>query len=412
MSSFTYQALRPGGEKVSGELQAQSRSEAYRKLDQQRLQPLSLVLKESPGVPAPSREAEAISRDPISLSRSQIIVFTEELSDLLDAGLQLETALRIMEERVELSGITRVTIALRQKVRDGISFSSALKAVSPSFGELYCNLVAAGELGGALPQLLRRQTAYLVAVEELQGRVVQALIYPAFIFGAGILLLFVFMTWLVPQLTLLLTKTGAGLPLPTRMLIAVSGIFSHYWWAMIMVAGLSWFGFWSYTRGKEGRYWWDKVQLKLPVVGSVLSARSYAQFSHTMANLLSNGVPMLSGLRLTCKAASNRYFQGLLEKAIDTVAEGGALSQALRKTGGFPALMIDIVFVGEQTGDISAAFQKVGNRYEKELGKKIQRMTELIQPVVIIAMALLVGIVAYSIITGIFQAVSGLRVHR
>jgi len=414
MSQFTYQALRPNGEKVSGELQAQSRTEAYRKLDQQNLQPVSLLLKETGGVAAIDvpKGKTAVSDEPIRLSRSQIIMFTEELSDLLDAGLQLETALRIMEERVELSGIKQVTIVLRQKVRDGVNFSSALRSVSSSFGELYCNLVAAGELSGALPQLLRRQTAYLVTVEELQSRVVQALVYPAFIFGAGIILLFVFMTWLVPQLTLLLTKTGAGLPLPTRVLIAVSGFFAHYWWAIIAVGIVTTLAFWKFIQGKEGRYWWDRTQLKFPIVGPVLRARSYAQFSHTMANLVSNGVPVLNGLQLTCKAASNSYFQSLLRKAIEMVSEGGALSQALRKVKGFPALMIDIVFVGEQTGDLAAAFEKIGNRYEKELSKKIERMTELIQPVVIILMALLVGIVAYSIITGIFQAVSGLRVHK
>lgn len=411
MSLFAYQALRSNGEKVTGELQAQSRNEAYRKLDQQNLQPVSLRLKDDAGGSSRSPESVVISDESIRLSRSQIIVFTEELSDLLDAGLQLETALRIMEERSELSGLKTVTIALRQKVRDGVNFSSSLKSVSKSFGELYCNLVAAGELSGALPQLLRRQTGYLIAVEELQSKVVQALVYPAFIFGAGILLLFVFMTWLVPQLTMLLTKTGASLPLPTRILIALSSFFAHYWWAIIGGVVLAGFAFWRVIQSPEGRIWWDTNKLKIPLFGPVLKARSYAQFSHTMANLVSNGVPMLNGLRLTHKAAANRYFQSLLEKTVEIVAEGGSLSQALKRVGGFPAVLIDIVFVGEQTGDLAAAFEKVGNRYEKELGKKIEALTGMIQPVVIILMALLVGVVAYSIITGIFQAVSGLRVH-
>jgi type II secretory pathway component PulF len=411
MGLFIYQALRSNGEKVSGELQAMSRTEAHRKLDQQNLQPVSLQQKDgaaSVGV----AESPLPSNEPIHLSRSQIILFTEELSDLLDAGLQLETALRIMEERTELSGLKLVTIALRQKVRDGVNFSSALRSVSSSFGELYCNLVAAGEVGGALPQLLRRQTSYLVAIEELQSQVAQALVYPAFIFGAGVILLFVFMTCLVPRLTLLLTKTGAGLPLPTRMLIAVSSFFASYWWAIIAVGMVISLAFWRFIQGTEGRFWWDRTKLNIPIVGPVLRARSYAQFSHTMSNLLSNGVTMLNGLRLTHKAASNFYVKSLLGTAIDIVAEGGALSQALKKIGSFPALMVDIVYVGEQTGDMAAAFEKIGSRYEKELAKKIRHLTGLIQPVVIIIMALLVGIVAYSIITGIFQAVSGLRVHR
>lgn len=407
MSLFTYQALKPNGEKIGGELQAQNRTEAYRELDRQKLQPVSLVQKEE-GKAADPGGKPSRSSGPIHLSRSQIILFTEEMSDLLDAGLQLEGALRIMEGRTELSGLQQVITELRQKVRDGVNFSSALRTASSSFGELYCNLVAAGELSGAMPQLLRRQTSYLIAVEELQSQVIQALIYPAFIFGAGILLLFVFMTVLVPQLTLLFTKTGKGLPLATQALIAASDFFAHYWWALIGGAIVVSLVFWRFIQGSKGRLWWDKIKLSIPVVGPILLARSYAQFAHTMANLTSNGIPMLNGLQLTHKAASNRYFQALMEKVIGLVADGGALSQALKRVGGFPALMVDLVVVGEQTGDVAAAFGKIGGRYEKELGKRIQRMTELIQPVVIVVMALLVGLVAYSIITGIFQAISGL----
>jgi type II secretory pathway component PulF len=411
MSVFSYQALRANGEKVSGELQAQSRAEACRKLDQQRLQPVSLTIKEGALVVEKPVKQTAPGTH-LHLTRPQIILFTEELSDLLEAGLQLETAMRIMEERTELSGLKEITAALRQKLRDGVSFSVALRSTSSSFGELYCNVVAAGELSGALPKLLKRQMEYLVAIDELQGKVLSALVYPAFIFGAGILLLFVFMTVLVPQLTVLFTKTNQGLPLATRMLIAVSNIFAHYWWAMIALAVAAAFAFSQVLRNPAGKIWWHRAQLKLPLFGPVLAGRAYAQFAHTMSNLVGNGIPMLNGLRLTHKAAANVYFQSLLQKVIDIVGDGGALSGALRRVGGFPALLVDIIAVGEQTGDLSAAFEKIGVRYEKELAKKIQRLTSLIQPVVIVLMALLVGLVAYSIITGIFQAVSGLRVHR
>lgn len=411
MAVYTYQALRSNGEKVSGQVQAQSRTEAYRKLDEQNLQPVSMV-SGGEGAAAKSAAAEEAPQGPIHLSRTQIITFTEELSDLLDAGLQLETALRIMEERNEVSVIKLVVAALRQKVRDGVNFSVALKSVSNSFGELYCNLVAAGELSGALPQLLRRQTSYLIAVGDLQSRVVQALVYPAFIFGSGAVLLVVFMTVLLPRLVELLAKTQSTLPAATLVLIAVSNFLASYWWALLIAIAIIVTGFLKYTSGEAGRVWWDKTKLRLPLVGPIMLARLYAQFSHTMANLLSNGVSMLSSLRLTHKAAGNTYFQALLGKAIDLVAEGGALSQALKRVGAFPPLMIDMLVVGEQTGNADAAFEKIGIRYEKELGKRIQRLTELIQPTVIILMAIVVGLVAYSIIAGIFQSMSGLRVHR
>lgn len=412
MSVFTYQAVRRNGERLNGEVEAPSRAEACRKLELQDLQPVSLQLKEAV-VRADSAPSVALSRDePLLLTRAQIILFTEELSDLLEAGLQLEPALRIMEQREESSSLKAVTAALRQQVREGVSFSSALRSVSASFSELYCNLVTAGEVSGALPQILRRQAAYLNTMAELQSRVVDALIYPAFIVGAGILLLCVFMIKLVPQLTVLFTKTGKTLPLITRALISVSAFLGHYWWAILGGALVGGVIFWRVIQNEEGRLWWDRVRLKIPLVGGVLMARFYAQLSQTLSTLVRNGVPLLSGLRLLTAGTPNLYLRRLLERVVEIVAEGGALSRALKRVEAFPPVLIDLLAVGEQTGDLGAALEKAARRYDKELGQRIQRITTLIQPVVIVGMAMVVGVVAYAIITGIFQGVSGLRIHR
>src|SRR5580700_5601303 len=210
MALFTYNAVTREGGRVSGQVEAQSRAEAFRKLDTDRLQPISLVQQgngETNVVRTSAAEEPVPTRD-IRLSGSQIILFTEEMSDLLDAGLQLEPALRVMEGRNELSSIKTVASALRQQVREGSSLSSALRLVSPSFGDLFCNLVAAGELSGSLPHLLRRQATFLVTMDDLRKKVVSALIYPAMIFVLGIGLIFLFMSYLVPQLTTLFQKAG------------------------------------------------------------------------------------------------------------------------------------------------------------------------------------------------------------
>ncbi len=412
MPKFAYQAVKTTGERISGEFDVASKSEAYKRLDRERLQPISL--KQIGGIDSNSTEKKVSgvaveSSGPIRLSRKQIIIFTEEMGDLLEAGLQLEPALRIMEEREEASSIKRVTASLRQQVRDGISFSTALRNSSTSFGDLYCNLVSAGELSGALPQILRRQSQYLLAMDELQSRVVQALIYPAFIFLAGFALLFVFMTVLVPQLTVLFKKTDRGLPFVTKLLIGVSDFFVHYWWAMLIVIAASIYGFFYAIRRDAGKIWWHRTQLKLPLVGNVLTSRYYTQFSQTMANLLGNGVPLLNALKLMNAATGNVYLRALMTRVVEIVGEGGSLMRAMKRVGEFPPLFLDMVAVGEQTGDLASSLEKAGNRYDKELTKKIQRLTALIQPVVIFVMAILVGVVAYSIITGIFQAISGLR---
>ena len=411
MPLFAYQAIRRDGGRVSGQLEAQSRAEAFRKLDRDRLQPISLVLQESVAMNG-SRPAETEKSLParnIRLSGSQIILFTEEMSDLLDAGLQLEPALRVMEERRELSTIKSVASALRQRVREGSSLSSALRLVSPSFGDLFCNLVAAGELSGSLPQLLRRQATFLVTIDDLRKKVVSALIYPSMIFVLGIGLIFLFMTYLVPQLTTLFEKTGKDLPLLTRMLVQTSDFFSHYWWAIIAGIVAVVFGFLQLIRTPPGRQWWHSTQLRLPLFGSVLRGRYYAQFSETMANLVANGIPLLNSLRLMTSATSNVHLRGLMEKVVDMVGEGGSLSRALQRVGEFPPLFIDMIAVGEQTGDLAQALERIGRRYDKELNVKIQRLTSLVQPVVILIMAGMVGLIAYSIINGIFDAVSGLR---
>jgi type II secretory pathway component PulF len=411
MALFSYHAVRRDGGRVSGQVEAQSRTEAFRKLDRESLQPISLVQQEgveTNGARAPEMSGALPTRN-IRLSGGQIILFTEEMSDLLDAGLQLEPALRVMEGRKELSGIKSVASALRQQVREGSSLSSALRLVSPSFGDLFCNLVSAGEMSGSLPQLLRRQATFLVAMDDLRKKVVSALIYPAMIFFLGIGLIFLFMTYLVPQLTSLFQKTGKDLPLLTRLLVQTSDFFSHYWWAIIAAAAAVVFGFLQFIRMPLGRTWWHTTQLRLPLFGSVLRRRYYAQFSQTMANLIANGIPLLNSLRLMTSATGNVHLRSLTEQVVEMVGEGGSLSRALQRVGEFPPLFIDMIAVGEQTGDLAQALERIGRRYDKELNISIQRLTSLIQPVVILIMAGMVGLIAYSIINGIFDAISGLR---
>src|SRR5262245_6907733 len=355
MALFVYQAVRKNGQRVSGEMEAQSRAEAFRKLDRDRLQPISLIQKE--GVGANGNVAtkkvggdRVLPTRNIRLSLTQIILFTEEMSDLLDAGLQLEPALRVMEGRKELSSIKAVASALRQQVREGSSLSQSLRIVSPSFGDLFCNLVAAGELSGSLPELLRRQSIFLVTIDDLRKKVVSALIYPSMIFVLGIGLIFLFMTYLVPQLTVLFQKTGKDLPLLTRLLIQTSDLFAHYWWAIIAGVAVVVFGFLQLIRTGAGRRWWHRTQLHLPLFGSVLRGRFYAQFSQTMANLIANGIPLLSGLRLMGGATGNVHLQAHMEKVVAMVGEGGSLSRALQRVGGLPRIVMDRMGGGDVTG--------------------------------------------------------------
>lgn len=409
MAEFLYQAIGPGAHRGEGHIEAPSRPEALRLLEQRGLQVIAL---KSDQKPATTQSKMPRTADTLTLlTRSQIILFTEELSDLLEAGLQLEPALRSMEQRQELSGLKEVVSGLRQKVTEGISFSTALRESVAGFGELYCNIVTAGEMSGSLAKLLRRQAQYLQTVDELQHRVVQSFIYPSFIFAAGTVLITVFMTYLVPQLTRLLKESGKTLPLATRLLIDFSDFASKYGLWILGLLILAAIAVALSIQKPAGRLKWDRFILGLPVIGPVLTARLYAQFSQTLANLVGNGIPLLKGLQLSRRAAENTYFGTLLDRILKIVGDGGSFTRALRSAGHFPPLFVDIVAVGEQTGDLASALEKAAVRYDRELSRRIQRMTSLIQPLIIVAMALLVGLVAYSMITGIFQTITGLRAH-
>lgn len=410
MPVFAYQALQPGGGKAAGEIEALTRQDAFNRLRQQNLQPFQLAMK---GAAAAAKDADAPAAGGVNiLSRAQVLLFTEELCELLEAGLKLDRALQVIEQRQDKSVLRHVAASSRQSLREGATFSAALKQASPSFSELYCNMVKAGEASGTVPKILKRQVEFLAMMGELQRRVTSALIYPSVIFAAGIGLLVIFMTFLLPQLTVMLTKTGKSLPLATRMLIAVSEFFGSYWWVLLICLAAGVLGFRHFTSKGEGRAWWDQTKLSLPGVGGLLRMRFYAQFTQTLSTLLNNGVSLMQSMQLIKNATPNVYLQGILDRVADNVQDGAQLSRAIARVQFFPPTMIDIVQVGETTGDLGAALERSAKNYDKQLSVVIERVTALIQPMVIIMVALFVGLVAYSMITGIMQTVSGLPSHR
>lgn len=415
MAVFAYQGTGDRGERRAGELEASSRAEALRRLAMDRIQPLTLVAKadevpaKKPQAAAPGKFRRELTSGNIRLSNAQVILFTDELADFLHSGLQLEPALQLMENREERSAVKDVAAFLRERVRDGTSFSEALKIASPNFGELYCNLVAAGEVSGALAPLLRRQALHLVAMQDLRGRVIQALIYPAVLVLFGTLAMIVFMTVLVPQMTKLFAKTGGTMPLSTRILVFLGKLFHDYGLpAAVVIAALG-AVFMTFIRQPNGRRWWDEAKLRIPLFGALLSASFYAQFCQTMANLLQNGLPLLTALKLMSRATGNVFYRTLVLRITDLVGEGASLTRAMKSVGHFPANLRDLVKVGEQTGDLGSTMEKVGLRYEKIIQQRIDRIMSFVPVIIIAALGLMVFLIAGSMISGIFQAMHGLQ---
>jgi type II secretory pathway component PulF len=409
MADFSYKASNASGTVTSGKIAANSRSDAYRLLRNQGLQPMSV--SESGGSPSVTKNTSTTAANDTlpRLNNTQLLYFTEELAELLEAGLKLEGALKVIEQRQEKSGVQPIAARLRQRVRDGFSFSAALQDCGKTFDPLYCNLVAAGEVSGALPQILKRQCAYLTLISDLRRRVVSSLLYPAIVFASAIVLMFVFLTFLVPQLSVLLGKTGQKLPIITRVLISVSEFCGQWWWAIIAFAGLLILSARAAVRTPAGRDWWHRSMLDFPVVGPVLRAKFYAEMLQTLSTLVSNGVALLQGLNLMTSATMNVFLKDLLMKTAAMVGEGSSLAAALRRVGFFPPVLMDILTVGEQTGDIATALERAAKRFDRDLTTRISHLTTLVQPAIILLVALFVGIVAYSMIAGILTSVSSLK---
>lgn len=409
MADFSYKASDASGTLTSGTITANSRSDAYRLLRTRGLQPVQV--SESAATAANAKtEHTPTGNDPLPrLNTTQLLYFTEELAELLEAGLKLEGALKVIEQRQEKSGVQTIAARLRQRVRDGFSFSAALQECGKTFDPLYCNLVAAGEVSGALPQILKRQCAYLTLIGDLRRRVVSSLLYPAIVFASAIVLMFVFLTFLVPQLSVLLGKTGQKLPLITRLLISVSEFCGQWWWAIFALVGIIIISTRAAIRTPSGREWWHRAMLDLPVVGPVLRAKFYAEMLQTLSTLVSNGVALLQGLNLMTSATMNVFLKDLLLKTAGMVGEGTSLASALRRVGFFPPVLMDILTVGEQTGDIATALERAAKRFDRDLTTRISHLTTLVQPAIILLVALFVGIVAYSMIAGILTSVSSLK---
>lgn len=430
MPVFSYKALGNDGAVSTGEIDATDRPAALRLLDRRGLQPVSLR-QSSSALPAAQKRngakqekqkggkagkaaaakasEEEIPEGPVKMKRADVVLFTEELSDMLGAGLQLEPALRAMEQRQELGGLKVVATKLRQQVRDGNNFSTALRRTSPSFGPLYCSLAAAGEASGALDTILRRQADYLKTIQELRARLIIAMIYPAFLVVAGVGVSIVFVTTLIPQLTELIESTPGGeIPLGAQILMGISAFLKRWWVVMLLVivAGLVFFKAWK--DNDANRPTWDRLKLRLPLGGRVIASRFYVQFLETLANLVGNGLPLLRALELSRDATQNLFLRSHLDKVIEQVGDGRAFSRALVRTEVFPPLLIDMVAVGEQTGKIDQSLRRAAERYDRELNKDLQRVMALIMPAVLIVMALLIGTMAYLMITAIFQTISNL----
>jgi type II secretory pathway component PulF len=412
MPQFAYRARDAQGGLVEGVLDCPDRAVAIRQIELQKCIPVRIELV-GPEVKTAPRDGAAPSAPTqnLKIPHGQLLVFTEQLAHLLQAGMTLDEGLSVLEKRLKQPRVQQMTHTLHQALVDGRSFSQALGELPRIFPPLYVNLVAAGEASGALPQILLRLVKHLMQAKELRDRVQQALIYPAFLALAGAVLITIFITFMVPQLTGFMAQTGGALPLPTRILLQIHHAITGYWWVGLLAAISAVVGFRALVRSDEGRIGWDRFRLMTPGYGRVIRHRYYAQFSRTLGTLMENGIPLLRALDLVTEIAGNRFLELKLSEVRKAVIDGATLSAALQAQKMFPDLFTDMMSVGEQTGHFAETMQAIADVYERELDKTVGLISQLIPPVIIVVIAVLVGLVVFSILSAVFEMTHSLQIR-
>ncbi len=426
MPQFSYRARNAQGGLVEGVLDCPDRAVAIRQIEQLHYMPVRIELigatpavsarntKNGAVAPAPASVKSAAPATPpqkLKIPHNQLLIFTEQLGHLLKAGMTLDEGLSVLEKRLKQPRVQQMTHALHQALVDGRSFSQALRDFPRVFPPIYVNLVAAGEASGALPDILARLVEHLMQAKNLRDRVQQALIYPAFLALAGIGLITLFITFMVPQLVGFMSQNGGALPLPTQILLGVNHLITTYWWLGLVIAlGIA-VAFRAFVRTDEGRIGWDRFRLLIPGYGRVMRHRYYAQFSRTLGTLMENGVPLLRAIDLVAEIAGNRYLEVKMAEVRRSVIDGATLSTALSAQKLFPDLFTDMMAVGEQTGHFSQTMQTIADVYERELDRTVQTISALIPPVIIVLIALVVGFVVYSILSAVFEMTHSLQVR-
>lgn len=422
MAQFSFKARKRSGEVVNGVLDVADRSAAVLQIEKSGLFPVVVEAlagtgaQRSDGMAGKSAASRKILPAAISgMLRHQrrpklteLATFTQQLSNLLRSGMPMTVALNSMTH-LESRGISPdVSRQLKMDVMEGKSLSDAMAKQPRIFSDLYVNMVRAGEQSGALQEVLQRLSQHYERFAEVQQRFVSAMIYPAIVVSVGVVIIFFFMSFMLPKFLTIFQGMNIALPASTQMLVGISGFFASYWLVMILLVIAGMILFKRSQSTEAGRRKFDAFKLKLPVAGKVLKLSLYGQFARTLCTLLENGVPVLTALKITEQIIPNRIFKEAIAKTREDVTDGKTIAQPLARSQIFPQLMVDLLTIGEETGDVPGALRNIAETYENELSIGLRIMTNLIEPIMIILLALMVGFLLFSVLSAMFAVTSNI----
>ena len=437
MPPFRYIAKNRAGERQEGVLDAPDKRALMAQLGRQGLVPISVSdgqgkvaappaekpktpsKAEVPASPASPAAPESAGRKWLRFEKSfrskprmkvgDLLLFTSELSDLLASGMTLGSALHALAQRKTGKAQDVIVTSLRDEIVQGTSLSGALARWPDSFPTLYVSMVKAGEASGQLPGVLERLVKHYERVLSAREKVGMALVYPLIVTLVGFGAMLFMMIFVIPRFSAMFEELGGTLPLPTRILIGLSKGLLQYGWAMAI--GL-FFGLAALRRALKtpaGRDWKDRALLRLPVAGNIIRADAFANFAHTLGTLLANGVQVLQALSIVEHTVGNTLIARSIREAKDRVTDGSTISRPLAQDGVFPRLLTDMLAIGEESGDMASALEHIGRRYDNELDRAVKIFTTILEPVMMLIIAIGVGFVAVSMLMAVFELTNGLN---
>ncbi len=335
------------------------------------------------------------------VSQREVMFFTQELSTLVTAGLPLDRSLSICRQLSARPSVQNMVDDLLQGLKGGKSFADSLVAHPKAFSRLYVNMVRAGEAGGSLPQVLERLVEFQQSADELRSYLISSLIYPSLLTTVGIGSVIILLNFVIPKFASVFQDAGRDLPLPTQILLSVSEFTKTYWWAFLMGIVLLGMGFRQFIATANGRRKWDGFKLRLPVLGTVLRKIEVARLARTLGTLVHNAVPLVQSLGIVREISGNVLVAAALADVSEGVKKGEGLAKPMEKAKVFPPLAIHLLEVGEETGRLDAMLLELARIYDKDVRSAIKNLIALFEPVMILAMGVLVGIIIISMLLAI-----------
>jgi type II secretory pathway component PulF len=423
MPQFSYKARRRTGEVVEGMLEVADRSAALVQIERLGLFPVAVDAAKGAAIAAAAERTSGRKTDwrallpptlraALSQKRKpklqELATFTQQLANLLSSGMPLTVALNSMTH-LESKGISAdVSRDLKQDVMEGRSLSDSMTKQPRIFSDLYVNMVRAGESSGALVEVLRRMADHFERFAQVQSKFTSALVYPAFVCVVGIGIMFFFMSYMLPKFMTIFEGLNVPLPMMTQILVKISHLFAGYWWLMLGIVIAAVIVFKRFQATEHGRRKIDHWRMNAPVFGKVVKLNIFGQFARTLSTLLENGVPVLTALKITEQIIPNSIVKEAIAKTREEVTDGKTIAQPLARSKIFPQLMVDLVKIGEDTGDVPGALKNVADTYENELSIALRVMTNMIEPTLIIVMAVGVGFLLLSVLSAMFAITSNI----